>query len=142
MRWRIAFLAGSLLFLLLGLARAGPVQYGGTGHWYEAVLRSTGITWTAAKAEAEARGGYLVTIGSAGENNFVFGLVADPEFWFVDAASNSQGPYLGGYQDLSGWPGTPTPSAGWRWLDGGAWSWTNWEVANGEPNDAGSTLMS
>jgi len=109
-----------------------PTSSGGNGHYYEAVSVPAGISWTDAKAATEARGGYLATLTSAGENTFAFGLVTDTKYWFVDTSSNSQGPYLGGYQTAN----SSAPNTGWNWVTGETWSYTNWET--GEPNDAPS----
>ena len=48
-------------------------DHGEKDHWYEVVLVESGIAWTAASNAAEADGGYLASITSAGENNFLFG---------------------------------------------------------------------
>lgn len=111
-----------------GAASAAPVQWtvgsGGNDHWYEAIS-APGMTWTDAKAAAEAAGGYLATITSGAENAFVFALVPQ--------AGGFPDPYwLGGYQN----PSLPEPpfNAGWQWVTGEAWSYTNW--AGGEPNNA------
>src|SRR6185295_3010578 len=55
---------------------------GGNGHWYKAVASSNSITWTEADQLARAQGGYLATITSAAENDFVFNLVNAPEFFW------------------------------------------------------------
>jgi len=125
------------------LAQAAPVQWklseGGNGHWYEVRTSpdypSTGLTWEAARLAAEGLGGYLATITSDQENDFVyFTAEANVEaYWIEDGAGNWQGPYLGGYQ-----PGPPTqpeadPAAGWAWVTGELWDYTDW--ATGEPNN-------
>jgi hypothetical protein len=82
------------------------------GHSY---YRSTGTAfWLNAKANCEAMGGYLVTVTSAAENNFIFGL------W------------------PSGWIGlTDEVNEGvWRWVTGETYSYTSWNP--GEPNNAGN----
>src|SRR6185436_11393637 len=57
---------------------------GGNGHFYEAVLAPNGITWANAQAAAASSGGYLATITSAGENNFVYGLISgNLSYWYV-----------------------------------------------------------
>src|ERR1043166_7346297 len=79
---------------------AAPVQWttgpGANGHFYEA-FASTGISWEDAQAAALSLGGYLATLTSAEENEFVFNLIDDPIYWFNDPASNSQGPWGGGF---------------------------------------------
>ena len=82
------------------------------GHSY---YRSTGSAfWTDARTACANMGGYLVTVTSAAENNFLFNL------W------------------PSGWIGlTDEVSEGiWRWVTGEAYSYTSWNP--GEPNNAGN----
>lgn len=110
------------------VASAGPIQWtvasGGNGHWYEAIS-APNTSWTNAKAAAEAAGGHLATITSAAENAFIFDL--------VPLVGGNPSPYwLGGFQSPA-FPEPPT-NAGWQWVTGEAWSYTNW--ANGEPNNA------
>jgi hypothetical protein len=82
------------------------------GHSY---YRSTGSAfWTDARTACTNMGGYLVTVTSAAENNFIFGL------W------------------PSGWIGlTDEITEGtWRWVTGEAYSYSSWNP--GEPNNAGN----
>lgn len=82
------------------------------GHSY---YRSTGSAfWLTAKANCEAMGGHLVTVTTAAENSFIFGL------W------------------PSGWIGlTDEVNEGvWRWVTGETYSYTSWN--GGEPNNAGN----
>jgi len=82
------------------------------GHSY---YRSTGSAfWTDARTACSNMGGYLVTVTSAAENNFIFGL------W------------------PSGWIGlTDEVNEGvWRWVTGETYSYTSWNP--GEPNNAGN----
>lgn len=107
------------------------VSDGGNGHYYRAVLVPEGITWDDANRRAKAEGGYLVTVTSTAENQFVYGLVAgDDGYWIFD--SNAYGPWLGGYQPT----GSSEPSGGWTWVTGESFSYTNWWA--GEPNNGGS----
>jgi hypothetical protein len=102
--------------MLLSTSFATPVQWtieeGGNGHWYEQVLTTPStISWSAALAEAESRGGYLVTVTSAGEETFIQSTcTADCESW------------AGGYLD----------NGSWGWVTGEIWDYTNWYP--GEPN--------
>lgn len=57
-----------------------------------------------------------MTITSAAEQTFVAGLVNGRDLWI-------------GAQRTA-----PTP-APWGWNDGESWGYTNWDVANGEPNE-------
>ena len=82
------------------------------GHSY---YRSTGsMTWTDARQACANMGGYLVTVTTSAENNFIFNL------W------------------PSGWIGlTDEVSEGtWRWVTGEPYTWGNWNP--GEPNNAGN----
>ena len=82
------------------------------GHSY---YRSTGIaTWTTARSNCSSMGGYLVTITSSGEQNFLYGL------W------------------PSGWIGlTDEVTEGtWKWVTGETYSYSNWN--SGEPNNSGN----
>jgi len=130
------FVWGMLLLgwgLTAGLAGAVPVQWTGPGanyHWYEGIHMPGGITWTDARAAAEARGGYLATATSEAENLFIFSLINDEAFWYNDPW-NSMGPWLGGY--YVGAEGTMNPDD-WAWVSGEPWEYRNW--AQGEPNFA------
>ena len=62
-------------------ATAVPVQWGGNGHWYEPVAVGEFISWDDANQAATDAGGYLVTITSAEENDFVFSLIDSDEYW-------------------------------------------------------------
>jgi hypothetical protein len=106
---------------------AMPVQWkvadGGNDHWYEAVVRPEGITWAEAQTEAQARGGYLATIGSAEENLFVFSLVQDkPEFFLPTDLNPGNGPWLGGLQPDN----SSEPDGNWQWVTGEPFSFTAW----------------
>ena len=82
------------------------VSAGGNGHWYKAVALTNDITWTEAERLARIEGGYLATITSTAENDFVFRLVNAPEFFSAD---NGDGPALGGFQRA----GAAEPDGGW-----------------------------
>ncbi|MBL8900314.1 MAG: hypothetical protein JNM84_21965 [Planctomycetes bacterium] len=125
--------AGSLALTLAVPATAQllhwPTTSGGNGHYYQAVLEPSGISWTQARAAAQARGGYLATPTSGAENTFVFQLVDDPQYW-VQSGNSNIGPWLGGYQTFDN---GSTPHANWAWVTGEPWSFTSW--APGEPNN-------
>ena len=111
-----------------------PVQWqagaGGNGHFYEPVLATNGITWTNAQIVAALRGGYLATITSGNENDFVAGLVSNnPSFWVVDGGGGD-GPWIGGIK----LPGSTSP-VNWTWVDGESFTYSNW--APGQPNNSG-----
>ena len=80
-------------------------------HTYEQISGS--FSWTAAKADAESRGGYLATITSATELASVYAVV-------------SGNPWLGG---------TDSEQEGtWKWVTGETWSYANW--GSGQPDNA------
>lgn len=82
------------------------------GHSY---YRSTSsMTWTAARQACANMGGYLVTVTSAAENNFIFNLWPSGWIGLTDEVVEGQ----------------------WRWVTGEPYSWTNWNP--GEPNNAGN----
>jgi hypothetical protein len=100
-----------------------PIAAGGNGHIYEPVAVTGPITWTAANQAAIAAGGYLVTVLSAAENSFVFGVINAPQYW--DLAGGWRGPWLGGRQK----PNSPEPAGGWTWSTGEPFTYTNWSTA-------------
>jgi beta-lactamase regulating signal transducer with metallopeptidase domain len=102
-----------------------PVSQGGNGHSYRVVRVPEGLTWDQANEAAQAQGGYLATITSAGENAFVFSLMQDPLYW-----NGPRGPWLGGYQT----PGHGLRE-GWVWVTGEPFVYSPWSP--GQPNDAG-----
>jgi hypothetical protein len=68
------------------------------------VLVPDGITWYEAKEAAESMGGYLATIASAEENEFVFKLMCDDDRFWSKGSDTARyglyyfGPWIGGYQ--------------------------------------------
>ena len=112
--------------LLSGTAYATPFQWssmvGGNDHWYDVVLEKpeTFLAWEDAKSAAESKGGYLATLTSAAESNFVWGLLTDLDFSSY---------WLGGYRNKLG----DDPAENWSWVTGEAWAYHNWE--DGEPNN-------
>jgi hypothetical protein len=119
-----------MVMAVLGLAcpalsAADPVQWDGNGHWYECVAGS--YPWLEARAAADSMSwldlpGHLATLTTPEENAFV-------DETFGACQSNL---WLGGYQDPQY---DPIPDAGWHWVTGEAWGYTNWFP--GEPNDYG-----
>jgi hypothetical protein len=104
---------------------------GGNGHWYKAVLLPAASTWTETEELARSQGGYLATVLSEAENQFVFSLINRPEFF---TALNGSGPALGAFQQ----DGAPEPNGGWCWVNGDPWSHSNWFP--GEPNNGRSVF--
>jgi formylglycine-generating enzyme required for sulfatase activity len=103
---------------------------GGNGHLYGVVRSPSRLTWEGARVRALELGGYLATLTSAAEDQFVFTLVASrPEAW---QGNTFGGPWLGAFQpDATG----TAPDQGWVWVTGEPWSYTNWSP--GEPGDQG-----
>ena len=104
-------------------------EAGGNNHYYRLMYQSIALSWTQAKQEAEAMGGYLATLTSAEENAFVFNTVASG----AQAWHGNLGPYLGGFQPA----GSVEPGGGWQWLNNeGPFSFTAW--ASNQPDNAGA----
>ena len=115
---------------------AEPVRWkkgdGGNNHYYDVVAMPNGISWEDASLDAEAQGGYLATLTSSEENDFVVPLLRDLALW-KQITSNPYrfaGPWIGGRQAEF----AAEPDGGWRWITGepvqfpGAW-------LEGEPNN-------
>jgi len=103
----------------------------GTQHWYKVISVPEGITWLGARINAVTANGYLVTLTSQEENDFVFGLCDDPLYWNprVSTGNTLIGPWIGGTQAS----GAPEPDGQWGWITGESFTYTNW--APGQPND-------
>ena len=71
----------------------------GTMHYYDAVSKPAGIAWSSACDSAAARGGYLATITSRAENDFIFGLVDTRSYWYSRPSGLVAGPWLGGFRN-------------------------------------------
>ena len=110
-----------------------PVQWrvadGGNGHWYRFVIGQT-ISWDDARAAAVVRGGYLASVTSLEESDFVVGACSDTAGW-IQFSYYWLGPWLGGYQP----PNSTEPGGGWTWLSDEPWGWTRWWPASSEPNN-------
>jgi hypothetical protein len=110
-----------------------PIVYGTLGgHVYIGVLGSS--TPASRQARAKASGGYLVSIGSKQENDFVFRLAAADARFFDsysedDGSLSVVGPFIGIAQSAT----AREPTGGWLWASGEKAVFTRW--AEGEPND-------
>jgi len=86
--------------LLAGLAGAQPepwVHPDGSIHYYHAISTPTGINWNSAWDSALGHGGYLTTITSQAENDFVFSLIDSSFYWYQRPGTDKlAGPWLGG----------------------------------------------
>ena len=133
---RVALFAAALAFVFVGMGPAigarvqWPVGDGGNGHFYEAVGVSGGISWSEANDAATAVGGYLATVTSDEENQFIFALINKSQYWSDDMGGGRQyGPWLGGFQP----PGSPEPDGNWQWVTGEPFVYSNWYPT--EPNE-------
>lgn len=126
-----SFLIG-VAILSCGIVQASLIQWevsqGGNGHFYEAVAVPQPLTWWQADTDAQQAGGYLATITSEAENEFVFSLIDDPAYW--NPSYNLRGPWIGGFQP----PGSPEPAGGWSWVTGEPFTYSNWD--DNQPNNS------
>jgi Lectin C-type domain len=146
-----------ILLTLLGLAaidlHAGPVQWtvasGGNDHYYEAVVGGfdQGFHWTIDQAQADLAAnhasflglpGYLVTITSANEQNFILSLVTGHEFWTsgTDVGSPGNwywtgGPEAGQAFSFDNWGGPPPSGANQLYLEVGICGVGCWAADSG-----------
>ena len=96
---------------------AAPIQWsaaaGGNDHYYELVDAGTFVAWLDAQAAAQAAGGYLATITSAEENDFIALLTGGAESYIGATDASVEGMF--------------------EWVTGELFGFTNW--AFNEPND-------
>jgi hypothetical protein len=110
-----------MILMFISTVYASPVEWrivdGGNGHFYQRI--DDVKTWSNAKTYSESLGGYLATITSQKENDFITtNLISNPAF--------QQGVFLGG---------TDASEEGvWQWVTGETWNYTNW--IPGEPNNS------
>ena len=126
MKTSALLLVAGLVVSVAQIGLAAPIYFAGTNHWYEAV-EDAGIGWDTAKTDAAAMtlfatNGYLATVTSQAENDFIRDnlLIQEPH-----------GYWIGGEQPQ----GSAEPAGSWQWDIGEPWAYTNWD--GGEPNDAG-----
>lgn len=116
------FLFITAFILLSPSAHAFPVQWPDNGHYYDYINIGGTLFWENAKADAESKGGYLATVTSVEEDDWIWVNVAHEQYIHA---------WLGGFQPL----GSPEPDGGWMWVTGEPWNYTHWYLANGEPNN-------
>lgn len=132
---RIAFWAVAVLTVSAwaSTAKGAPVQWSGNGHYYEILALKPGqYGWSAADGAAGSLNTlglawHLATLTSKEENDWFFKTLIKP----LGLAGTV---WLGGVQSAS----ASTPSSGWQWVTGEAWSYTNWgdwRCLLREPND-------
>lgn len=109
-----------------------PIIWETNGHAYDAIAAPTpaGINWVdsrdaAAALTLEGCPGYLVSITSREENEFIVSNLSDA------MPPGRRGYWIGAWQP----PGSEEPAGGWTWVSGEPFDFTNWNVARGEPND-------
>lgn len=94
----------------------------GETHWYVAVyLPAGGLSWDQSRELAEQAGGYLVTLHSDQENEFVYGLVRSRRYWSKSDVSGKtvlNGPFIGGFK--------PEGAHSWQWVSGEKWTYEKW----------------
>lgn len=89
-------------------------------HTYE--LYDLSMSWTEAKAFCEKKGGHLVCITSAEENDCILDLAQKGTKGFYAIGAESEGT-----------PGT------WRWVTGEEFAWKNWDTQYAEGNTPGES---
>ena len=132
--------------------RYDPVSFtnaDGMTHYYELVEIPNGdVEWLCAAWLAQESGGYLVCPETADENEFVFDLIDDEDYWYTwEDTFVMNGPPVGGFQECEESPESD-PAEGWMWLSGNEMGYTNWcqnlddgvldsdPRNNDQPNDA------
>ena len=113
---RVILLIICMFFLTIVNVNATPVEY--NGHWYDVVLEKPVLTWEDALLSANSMGGYLATITSKAENDFVWSLVENTTkpkaYWLGGTDKNQEGV--------------------WEWANGEIWGqYENW--FKNEPNN-------
>jgi hypothetical protein len=78
-----------------GSASSGPTGGGGGTNPYKVVAVPEGISWQDAEVAALAWGGRLAVLNTEKEEQFVFKLADDPQYW-RDTDNGTLGPWLGG----------------------------------------------
>ncbi|HRP28236.1 MAG TPA: PEP-CTERM sorting domain-containing protein [Burkholderiaceae bacterium] len=112
-----------------GSVAAAPVQFADNGHYYEWV--NARVSWDAAVAASAASSylgmtGYLVTVTSDAESDFIYGSVTSSRAWAGGSDSEEEGV----------WKWITGPEAGTAfWSHGSTLTYARWTI--GEPNDSG-----
>ncbi|MHC4664106.1 MAG: aryl-sulfate sulfotransferase [Planctomycetota bacterium] len=93
-----------------------------TTHYYRALSSGTGLTWDNANEMAVFQGGYLATLTSQEENDFVFGRIDDNVFWLERPGGELAGPWLGAIQPS----GSAEPVGNWQWVTNEPFGFSCW----------------
>ena len=116
-----------LLTIMASAAAAGSAsaevpsdakKWSKNGHYYKVFNKS--VTWEKAKAYCENQGGYLATITSKKEHDYIVGLIEKSKsksFFWLGATDRAE-------------------EGKWKWITGEKWNYTNW--GNGQPDNYGS----
>ncbi len=95
---------------------------GGNGHWYELIaVGNAGISWESASAIARQRNGYLATLTSNAEADWIWThLASREEAWRI--VNNVAGPHIGLFRVDADQP--------WEWVSGEAFSYSAFGPCN------------
>jgi len=131
-KWEASESADQMGFLIERLNQSDPLSTDTDGdgisdfqetYGYSAFEQIYGtISWSAAKTDAESRGGHLATIDNAVEQ------AAAAAAW--DGSSHA---WLGG-QNVN-------PANTWTWITGESVTYSNWDTAGGQPNSSSQDLL-
>ena len=84
---------------------------GGNGHYYELIHQD--LSWMEAHQLAQNSGGYLATVTSLAENQWITETFNESSLHHV---------WLGGYQDFD----ATAIDSSWHWVTDEPWSYANW----------------
>ena len=102
------------------------VDDGGSGHQYAVV--SGQVSWTTARRRATQLGGYLATVTSREENQFILDIADDDNYW-NKGVTREVGPWIGGFQNSA----AREPDKDWQWVTGETFSYAPWAIE--QPDD-------
>ena len=96
-------------------------------HYYEVVyIQSGNLNWYQAGFLAQEAGGYLVSINSKEENDFIHNLIKNKKiFWHSLKNTNKESiaTFIGAYKIKN----PKITENKWAWLSGEKWGYDNWE---------------
>lgn len=112
----IASIAAACPLMAFGAPTQWLTENGGNGHYYEVRVAQPRISWFDARDQAVALGGYLATLTSPEENQFVWDALkigSTDAYW----ADFYDGPLFGGFRTSENDP--------WQWSSGEPWGYSN-----------------